>query len=110
MQALTIQKLKSDIIQIKQEINSLIDKVAEAETTIMKYINERVAKKESQMAEVQKQIETLENTSNENKIEQLTNVMNLWDKLTFNDKVGVVNLLIKKIDVYPQRIEITWFF
>lgn len=111
-QALTIQKLKSDIIQIKQDIKSLIDKIAEADTNIMKYINERVTEKESKMAELQRQIETLENTSteNKNKIEQLTNVMSLWDKLNFDDKVGVVNLLIKKIDVYPKKAEITWFF
>ena len=53
-QALTIQRLKGEIIQIEQEINSLIDKIPEAETSTMKYINKRVADKENQKSELQR--------------------------------------------------------
>ena len=40
----------------------------------------------------------------------LTNVMSVWNKLSFDDKRSVVQLVIEKILVFPDKVEIIWKF
>lgn len=104
IEQLTIQKQK-----IEDEINSLIDKVTNANETTMKYINEKVKQLDEEKCNLENQLEDIYNDKPK-KMEygRLTNVMSLWDKLEFNDKRCVVELLIEKILVYPEKLEIEW--
>lgn len=109
-QALKTRELKIKIDNIDTDISSLVDKISEADNLTMQYINQRIQELHNQKSNLQLEIDKIEHlhTDNETKIKQLANVMNLWNKLTFDDKVGVINLLIKKIVVYPEKTEIQW--
>lgn len=109
-QALKIQELKDKVYNTEQEINSLLNKIVVADETTMKYINRRITELDNKKNSLLMEIDKAENIHSEKeiKVKQLVNVMELWDKLTHEDKVGVVNLLIKKIVVYPENTEITW--
>ena len=109
-QALKTRELKIKIDNIDTDISSLVDKISEADNLTMQYINQRIQELHNQKSNLQFEIDKIEQhyTDKNTEIKQLKNVMKLWDKLTFEDKVGVINLLIKKIVVYPEKTEIQW--
>ena len=45
---------------------------------------------------------------NETDYKVLHNVMDKWNELSFEDKRSVIELLIEKILVFPDKIEIRW--
>ena len=44
----------------------------------------------------------------ETSIPEITGYMNHWDKLTIEDKMAVVDILIDHIVASPNSLEITW--
>ena len=74
-------------------------------------INQKIKKLDSEKNSLLNQISRLEEA--ESKLpdfKALTNVMSVWERLTFDEKRDVVQLLIDKIVVYPDRVEIMWKF
>lgn len=106
-----IIKLRADILNIENSIDTLIDKLTEADSTTTSYINQKIKKLDSEKTELLQQISRLEEA--ESKLpdfKALTNVMSVWDKLSFDDKRDVVQLIIDRITVFPDRVEIVWKF
>ncbi|MDY3792076.1 MAG: recombinase zinc beta ribbon domain-containing protein, partial [Oscillospiraceae bacterium] len=106
-----IVKLRADILDIENSIDTLIDKLTEADSTTASYINQKIKKLDSEKTELLQQISRLEEA--ESKLpdfKALTNVMSVWDKLSFDDKRDVVQLIIDRITVFPDRVEIVWKF
>lgn len=108
-----IDRTAAKITELESEIERLVDKLMMPDTdkTAMKYINGRIAKIDSQKCELSKEIERLkaERLKRSDKDYQvLHNVMSKWDELTFDDKRSVVEVLIEKILVFPDKIEIRW--
>ena len=106
-----IVKLRADILNIENSIDTLIDKLTEADSTTASYINQKIKKLDSEKTELLQQISRLE--EKESKLpdfKALTNVMSVWDKLSFDDKRDVVQLIIDRITVFPDRVEIVWKF
>lgn len=108
-----ICKLQSDIEKINNTINSLVDTIALGTTdnTTITYINKRIAELDTQKNKLTSQIDEMnkkkENENSKN-YDELKNAMSKWETMEFDDKRAVVNLLIEKIMVYPDRIEIMW--
>ena len=79
--------------------------------TTVKYINERIAKLDSQKTELSREADKLKadrQKRNETDYKVLHNVMDKWNELSFEDKRSVIELLIEKILVFPDKIEIRW--
>lgn len=108
-----INKLNIDVEKINSEIEKLIKIITEqnAETVTMNYINKKITELDNQKNNIMLEISNLElkriNKTN-NDFKKLENVMDKWKQLDFDDKRSVVELLIKKILVYPEKIEIEW--
>ena len=106
---LQIQKLEAESTGIDADIRKLVDMLMQADETSMKYIQEKIREldgnKQCKLDEIQR---LKSNRANNLNLGELHNVMNLWDKLSFDDKRGVAELLIEKISVYPKSVEIIW--
>ena len=76
---------------------------------VISYVNENVAGLDNKKKRLLSEIEKLKETrKHSHKYEELFDVMSKWDELSFDDKRGVVALLIKRINIFTDRIEIEW--
>lgn len=109
-----IIKLETEIEKIDHEINIVMQNLAsqQIEAITMMYINKKLASLDNQKTQYLEQIEQLQNDKtsqfNSNKFAELTNVMSTWNNMSFDDKRNVIELLISKIIVYSDKIEIQW--
>ena len=99
---------KIRLTQIDEEINELLSKVAGANNVLMKYINDKIAELDAARQTLQEELlaETITDTTG--KVKQITNHVEKWDSLSFEDKQAVVDTLIKVIRIANGNIEITW--
>ena len=102
---LEVIKLKTRIEQIDKEISALLDKIVDANDTVMKYINERVAALDKEKTALYAECERI--SVNESKdVGQLTNYMENWNELAMGDKLTVVDSLISKIIASKDNLQI----
>lgn len=99
---------KIRLTQIDEEINELLSKVAGANNVLMKYINDKISELDAARQTLQEEllVETVTDTTG--KVKQITNHVDKWDSLSFEDKQAVVDTLIKVIRIANGNIEITW--
>ena len=108
-----INIIEAQISKIEREIEGLVDKIMlqDIDKTTVKYINERISKLDGQKVELSREADKLRTgrqKRSETDYNVLHDVMSKWDELSFNDKRSVVELLIEKILVFPDKIEIQW--
>ncbi len=104
-----ILKLKSDIMNIENSIDILVDRLTESDCTTAAYINQKIKKLDADKTELLQQISKLEQAeSSLPNFTALNNVMSVWDKLSFDEKRDVIQLIVDKILVFPEKIEIVW--
>ena len=105
-------ELSAKTEQIETEIEKLLSRVAEADTTLMGYINQRVTELHAQAAVYKKEIRELESfEQNESpSIKQIRHCMRYWDVLSFDDKRAVLEQFITKIKASQEVCEIIWKF
>lgn len=107
-----IEQLEIQIKEIERSIDTLISGIitSSASNATMKYINQKVNELDSQKQQIQELINKKIAEQNKQKadVKQLSHVMSKWDMLSFDDKRSVVELLIEKILIYPDKVEIMW--
>lgn len=99
---------KIRLTQIVEEIEELLSKVSGASSVLMKYIDEKVSELDAERKALQEEILTANVTDTEDKLKQITNHVKAWETLSFEDRQGVVDTLIKVIRIADNRMEITW--
>lgn len=103
-----INEYKITISQIDKEIEGLLKKVIIANNILMQYINEKIEELDVERKQVQeKLIEILNEQSNVGTC-KITNYISHWEDLNLEDKILVVDALIKVIHVSDGNITITW--
>lgn len=105
-----INDLKLSLERIDRDIESLIDKLIGASQITTQYVNKKLEVLDSEKKEIETQIEELhfKQIQNNDSIKTITDAFSKWDFLTFDDKRCVIDLLIHKIVVYLDKIEIEW--
>lgn len=98
------------LIDLKDEkINALINKFAQADVTTVNYINKTVQELDTEKRQFMDEIDRLRNSENNTLVcKELHNVISKWNDLSFDEKRAVANLLIEKVAVFPDRVEIHW--
>ena len=74
----------------------------------MQYINEKVSALDTQKCKLEKKLSELKESVQLSHESKLENCMQVWDALSFDDKVDVARILIEKILVYPDHTHIQW--
>lgn len=100
-------KLKIRIAAIEKEIASLLDKVTAADEAAMQYINNRIAKLDTEKKELCAKIVRLDNNRKDN-IGEISGYMEHWEELSVSDKIAVADCLIERITASKESIEIRW--
>ncbi len=99
---------KIRLTQIEEEIEKLLSKVSGASGVLMKYIDEKVMELDTERKALEEEIVTANVANTEGKLKQITNHVNTWETLSFEDRQTVVDTLIKVIQIADGNIEITW--
>ena len=107
------KELEIKISKIESEIEALVNTMTKSEVdkVTIKYINSKIAKLDEERTSVLKELDrmkTEQSQKNNTNYKVLQDVMSKWEKLSFDDKRSVVELLIRKILVYPDKVEIQW--
>lgn len=103
IRCLDIQKEKLD-----EEINNLINSLSSSSNSItMSYIEKRITELDKQKHEIDA-IMQIERSKKQPNHGQIQDAVSKWDILSFEDKRAVVELLIQKILVYKDHVEIIW--
>lgn len=106
-----VSELLKEKDSIQAEIDNLVNTLAttQNQTTIL-YIDRKIDQLDRKMQDVDFQVQAIKREQ-QNKLnvhEQLADVMSKWSYLSFDDKRSVAMLLISKIQVFKDRIEIIW--
>ena len=102
-----IIKLKKSIESINDEINLLIEKLIKANEASEQYINRRISSLDCEKQELYRKI-TKRNKEQENKSGGIKDYINLWNKLSIEDKRTVVDCVIESIHASENEIMIKW--
>ncbi len=100
-------KLRTRIDAVDQEIKSLLDKIPQANGTVMEYINERVSALDAQKKELYAEIAQLSEGDKYN-LDELTGYLDNWEKVSMKDKLTVVDCLVESIIASQEKIKINW--
>lgn len=100
-------KLKTRIEAVDKEISSLLDKIADANRTVMEYINNRVSALDAEKKELYAELVQF-NESQDDNLHKITGYMEKWSDLSVSDKITVVDSLIESIHASKDKLEIRW--
>ncbi len=108
-----INSLEIKHSKLEAEIENLINTMLtpEIDKITIKYINEKISKLDKEKKDIESEIEKLEidkKKDGDASYIVLKDVMTKWENLSFDEKRDVVDLLIKKILVFPDKTEIQW--
>ena len=97
--------------KIETELNNLLNTLASTTQQLtMSYIEKKIAELDLQKKKVEAEIQSIQADQVAKKTDssKIVDAVDKWDELSFDDKRAVVNLLIGKILVYQDHIEIVW--
>lgn len=102
-------QLKIELIKIEEEINSLMDKLSNANETLFQYINNRIVQLDQNKKEIEKQIaENREQRIDISNPELLQRALTDWENFSFEEKKYIARLFIDKIIIYNDKIDIIY--
>lgn len=103
-----INECKIRLSQIDKEIDNLLKKVTSANSILMNYINERIENLDEERLSINEKLISLMDKKTSQGLIKITDYISNWDKITLEDKIIVVDALIKVIHVSSDHIKITW--
>ena len=104
---LQVVKLTARIEQMDQEISTLLDRIADANSTVMSYINSRVAALDKEKKQLHAELLRL-SESDAGSLKQISDYMERWDEISLEDKMTVVDCVIESIHASKEKIKIIW--
>ncbi|WP_461816259.1 recombinase family protein [Faecalimonas sp.] len=99
---------KVRIAEIDKEIESLFSKIVDANKTLMNYINQRIDELDTEKRSLQEEMVQANTNQTSSKIDKITDYVEKWEDLSIDDKQRVADILIDKILIDEDVIEIIW--
>ena len=102
-------ELRIELNKIGQEIESLMDKVALANETLMAFINRRIEDLAAKQEKLEHELAGYAlNRADDSRLNQIHDYLSKWDKITLDDKRKVANSLIEVIYATSENVDIHW--
>ena len=90
------ESLKAEIIKTDDEIQKLMEKLADADSVLFSYIQNRVEKLHEKKSEYELELQTRTRKKKKIDVQPLTEPMSRWDELSVTERH---NLAVEMIDV-----------
>ncbi len=103
-----VKENKIRLSEIDKEIDDLLSMVAGANNILMEYINKRIEQLDTERKSLQDEILSLTHKQSIKDVDRVTNHIETWEAVSFEDKQAVVDALIKVIHIADGDIKITW--
>lgn len=103
-----IAELNIQLKQVDVEIETLLDKLTSANEVLMTYINSRISELDSKKNLIQKEISALSPINIPTDIKGISNYLERWETVSFEDKRMVVDTLIEVIHATEDSAQIKW--
>ena len=99
---------KVRIAEIDKEIDALVARVSDANKSLMNYMNQRMELLDKEKGFLQEKLvkKNVDNISI--KSDRITDYIDKWDDLILEDKQRIADILIDRIEIDEDVIEIKW--
>lgn len=103
------KRRKVQIAKVEQQIQNLLDGLAEAKGITVQYLNERINALEGERRSLlQEQQQAKAANMGEENMRQLGDVLTLWEQMNLEQKRETAKLLIERIQIYNDKVKILW--
>ena len=99
---------KVRIAEIDKEIDSLVARVSDANESLMNYINQRIESLDNEKRSLQEKLVEKNSNKISTKLDKITDYVDKWDDLNLEDKQRIADILIDRIEIDEDVIEIKW--
>jgi formiminotetrahydrofolate cyclodeaminase len=96
------ETLRTDIIKIDEEIRKLMEKLADADTVLFDYIQNRINELHEQKSALERKLQTKARKRKAINTKPLEEPMRVWDKLSVEDKHDVAMAMIDAVYVSDE--------
>lgn len=96
------------LAEIEEEINSLLLKVADANDILMKYINDKIEELEKKKERLKEELVLRRAARKVQNASDIEAPERMWERLSFEDKQSVADILIEVIRIAEGGAEIVW--
>jgi len=105
-----IGELKIKIAQAQKEIESYISKMGQANETVLRYINEKIADLDAKKEVWERELGQLEDQKRSTtlNLDEISDCMNYWEMLSNPDKLKIVDAFILSISASKEGVSIQW--
>lgn len=100
-----INECKIEIYKIDNEIEELLKKILNANDVLIRYINTQIEKLDEKRKRLNSELISLQDSKGEGEI---SNYISKWGKISLEDKIEVMDALVKIVRISDEEIEITW--
>ena len=101
--------LNVELAQAEAEIEKLIDTLTRANRTLIAYANDKIEELDAKKQSLIKAIADMSaEAMSPEKIEQISDHLNNWDTIGFEDRRLVVDGLISQVKATSENIQIEW--
>lgn len=105
-----IGELKIKIAQAQKEIELYISKMSQANETVLRYINEKIADLDAKKEVWERELGQLEDQKRSTtlNLDEISDCMNYWEMLSNPDKLKIVDAFILSISASKEGVSIQW--
>ena len=102
-------ELKIELVKVEEEISGLMAKLANANDTLFRYINERIEELDTKRQELERKLgKNKENELTEISSELVIRALTEWDNFEFEEKKLLAQSFIEKVVIYNGDMEIIY--
>ena len=106
-----INALKSAIANKEREIQEILDKLLDANEAVLKYINTKVEQLDTEIIGLKNELlkyEISKSSKSQLDTDMINEIFKSWKKIDIKEKQAIADVLIKKVLVTDESIEIVW--